>query len=135
MDISDIKLTNPHLIAWMRTYNAMRGLDLSCRYATFTEADLPDTCPQCKERCELDGEPICYECKIDPSRGKENESEDCEEEVCECCGGTGTIYVMHRDSYYGMREVPVRCHCGFPSLLSYNVRQLAIDELSGLNWV
>lgn len=129
----DIQPYNPQFLKWMRTYNAMRGLDLSCRYADWVEEDLPDICPNCGESCELNGDAVCYECEIDPSRGEKGEEET--EDVCDCCGGSGTIYAMRPNSWYGMMEVPVKCDCVFPAAIPYDVRQLAIEQLSGLNWV
>lgn len=125
---------NPVFVNWLRNYRATLGLNTDCHYPTFAE-DLPDVCPQCHEPCELNGDPVCYECEIDPSRGRDCEAEEGEDETCEMCGGSGTIYVMRPSSWYGMFEVPVQCSCTFPAMLPYSVVQLAIEQMSGLNWV
>lgn len=131
----DFQPYNPIFVQWLRNYRAMLGLDANCRYASWDEDDLPDTCPKCGERCELNDEPICYECEIDPSRGRECEAEEDEDETCEMCGGSGTIYVLRPSSWNGFFEVPTRCECTMPTLIPYNAVQEAIDALAGLNEV
>ena len=130
---AEIQPYNPVFVNWLRNYRATLGLDLACRYSDDWDEDLPDVCPQCGERCELDGDPVCYECKHDKSRGKESEAG--EGETCEMCGGSGEIYVMRPNTWYGAVEVPITCECRFPTLIPYNVQMLVIEELSGLNWV
>lgn len=152
-------MANQQLSTFLHAYAAWKGYNLGCRFIDDDEVEAePKAQSEPPKPLSIKEEWEKYrntefaswaERKVEIDRIKallqpylptedeeegEDESEE-HEEVCECCGGSGVIYVPRFSSWLGMVEVPIECSCSLPVGIPYRIMHEAIDALSGLNEV